>query len=456
MIAGRGQLLLALLLAGCSARSAGSAALDGGPPGSCSFTPRFGLAAASFEGAIYAIGGSNGSPLSLVERLGAVGGSQAPAPLPAPATWLAAATTAAGLFVLGGDGEGPGDGLATAVRLDPTSGAWSDLPILPGNAWALAASATTDGTVFALGGLLGHSVAPQGTVWRLAPNASGWTAGSPMPTARYFLAAVAGVDGRLFALGGCSFGCGAVFPLLEAYSPTTDSWSTLARMPTPRAQLAAVLGPDGRLYALGGMDANGEPLATAEIYDPAQDAWTSIAPLPTARSNLAAALGADGRIYALGGRNAAFQPLGTVEVYNPATGSWATQGCDAADAGTPTPATFAQLDQRLFQAQGCTMFGCHGAGAGPAVGGLDLVTDPYTALLGTGSGAPAANSQGQLRGLLRVKPGDPSHSLLWIKLQMSAGDYATYGQDMPFSGGNLVPASVLEGLEGWIEAGAPR
>jgi len=214
-------------------------------------------------------------------------------------------------------------------------------------------------------------------------------------------------------------------------------------------------GPDGRIYALGGIDSVGNPLDAAEAYDPATGAWATLPPLPAARSDLAAAFGPDGRLRALGGQNAALEPVGEVDAFDPAAGAWTTTGCEAGLAGWPAPATFAELRTQLFQGLGCTQSGCHQAGAGPAVGNLDLVTDPYTALLGpNGTGAPATNAQGKITGLLRVAPGDPSHSLLWLKLSLHAVDYSTYGQPMPGSMPNTTPPALLGALAAWIQAGA--
>ncbi|MHB8417675.1 MAG: Dickkopf N-terminal cysteine-rich domain-containing protein [Myxococcales bacterium] len=172
---------------------------------------------------------------------------------------------------------------------------------------------------------------------------------------------------------------------------------------------------------------------------------------------------------------------GLCVVGQPDAGGLCSEGCDSCpsadfcqmatdssgnDAGLtclPTPAacdggttqqgpTFTFINQNLFPS--CTA-ACHIAGAGPAFGNLDLATDPYAALLGAnGAGAPASNVYGSATGLLRVSPGNPSQSLLLIKLQLTAKD-PQYGYPMPMPSGGE-PASLVQAVQSWIAAGAPN
>jgi hypothetical protein len=126
------------------------------------------------------------------------------------------------------------------------------------------------------------------------------------------------------------------------------------------------------------------------------------------------------------------------------------QVCSAYDGGT---SGFSYINHNLFRAV-CTS--CHAAGAGPTFGSLDLVTDPYHALLGpSGQGAPASNSLGSEMGLVRVKPGDPGNSLLYVTLVLLAYD-PLYGNAMPPS--PLPPNSpeLVAAVRAWIAAGAPN
>jgi len=130
-------------------------------------------------------------------------------------------------------------------------------------------------------------------------------------------------------------------------------------------------------------------------------------------------------------------------------------GCAAPE--PPVPATFSSINQRLFQV-GCNFTSCHDASAGHDQGSLDLATDPYRALLGAdGLGAPAQNIKGSATGLLRVKPGDPDHSLLWIKLNLALPAKVAdsmYGEAMPETAPGSVHQNVLDAVYQWIAAGA--
>ncbi len=142
-------------------------------------------------------------------------------------------------------------------------------------------------------------------------------------------------------------------------------------------------------------------------------------------------------------------------------------GLVCGDGGT-VPATFSFINTNLFQAEGCTV--CHSAGAGVSFASLDLVTDPYTALVGDGGGACANNILGNFAGpgvnataqacnsyLLRVDPGSPANSVLYIKLGLTEAS-ELYGQPMPPSPSapDSTPASLQQAVANWIQAGAPN
>lgn len=133
------------------------------------------------------------------------------------------------------------------------------------------------------------------------------------------------------------------------------------------------------------------------------------------------------------------------------------------DGGATVPATFSFINQNVFQGEGCTV--CHSAGAGPPFASLDLVTDPWVALVGDGGGACANNIYGNYSGsgpgsncpggLLRVDPGNPQDSLLYIKLGLTQNT-AAYGEPMPTATPGLTPPSLMKSVANWISAGAPN
>jgi hypothetical protein len=126
------------------------------------------------------------------------------------------------------------------------------------------------------------------------------------------------------------------------------------------------------------------------------------------------------------------------------------EACARYDGGT---SGFAYIRHNLFQS---VCVSCHAVDAGAAFGNLDLVTDPYHALLGQdGQGLSASNIVGSESRLLRVKPGDPTNSLLYIKMVLIAYD-PLYGDSMPPP--PMAPSSpaLVTAVKSWIAAGAPN
>lgn len=114
--------------------------------------------------------------------------------------------------------------------------------------------------------------------------------------------------------------------------------------------------------------------------------------------------------------------------------------------------SFASIREKVFRVScGTATSTCHSAEGAQLSGGMNLEDDPYRALL-----APANNQEGSVKGLQRVKPGDPEQSFLVIKLRTTSSADPRYGSGMPF----LTPGSVcddtLDAIRAWIAAGAPE
>lgn len=103
--------------------------------------------------------------------------------------------------------------------------------------------------------------------------------------------------------------------------------------------------------------------------------------------------------------------------------------------GAPTESGWCGV-QQVFQAQ-CVA--CHGSGG---IAALDLATDPHGALVSVESS--------QFPGAVRVVPGDPDASLLYLKMTGNQGDL---GGPMPPTG--PVDAATADLVRSWIAAGAP-
>ena len=75
-------------------------------------------------------------------------------------------------------------------------------------------------------------------------------------------------------------------------------------------------------------------------------------------------------------------------------------------------------------------------------------------LLGDGGGAAAQNIAGSATGLVRMKPFDPAHSFLLIKLSTTARADPAFGHGMPFPAPGSVCPATLQAIADWIDAGA--
>lgn len=117
---------------------------------------------------------------------------------------------------------------------------------------------------------------------------------------------------------------------------------------------------------------------------------------------------------------------------------------------------------------GCAISPCHQPPLSNTTNGnLDLKTDPYTALLG--DGGVAAVDVGEpynykYNGMPLVTPGDPAHSLLYLKINaapacspgIAQSTTCPYGQHMPNLSGQTLSPAVVEAVREWIANGAPN
>lgn len=111
--------------------------------------------------------------------------------------------------------------------------------------------------------------------------------------------------------------------------------------------------------------------------------------------------------------------------------------------GGGTAFTFSQIQREIFTPT-CAKAGCHAAST--AQEGLILDAGrSYSLLVGH-----AASEQSALD---RVQPGSPESSYLILKLR---GDPSITGQRMPQDGPPYLTAEQIDGIAGWIRAGAPN
>ncbi|CAJ2649058.1 unnamed protein product [Trifolium pratense] len=144
-----------------------------------------------------------------------------------------------------------------------------------------------DGCIYALGGF--SKASAMKSVWRYDPVKNCWTEVSPMSVGRAY-SKTGILNGKLYVIGGVTRGRGGLNPLqsAEVFDPHTGTWSPLPNMPFAKAQilptafLADLLKPiatgmtsyRGRLYVPQSLycwpffvDVGGE------VYDPDINSW---------------------------------------------------------------------------------------------------------------------------------------------------------------------------------------
>ncbi len=125
-------------------------------------------------------------------------------------------------------------------------------------------------------------------------------------------------------------------------------------------------------------------------------------------------------------------------------------------AGCPSnapPTTFSAINSQILQRSCANFSTCHSDEGAKNAANLNLADDPYTALVNQPSTEPGLKDA--TSGFLLVKPGDPDHSLLYIKLMLplAATDDGGFEESMPLGNPHL-PDTDISGIRTWILNGA--
>lgn len=125
--------------------------------------------------------------------------------------------------------------------------------------------------------------------------------------------------------------------------------------------------------------------------------------------------------------------------------------CSESTLDAPTPSSFEQLQTKVL-AKSCAVAGCHVAGSEMAAeSGLVLeAAVAYENMIGV----EPKNETARAHGLLRVKPGVPDSSFLFIKVH-DPSHHSGYKAQMPL-GADALSAGQIEFIRQWIAAGAPK
>jgi hypothetical protein len=117
----------------------------------------------------------------------------------------------------------------------------------------------------------------------------------------------------------------------------------------------------------------------------------------------------------------------------------------------PLGPNYVSIEANIFRMR-CTNV-CHSGGPKNAAAGMDMNADAYAVLVGV----PAAGEDCAPSGLMRIAPGDPEMSLLYLKVRAKReATAAPCGDPMPQGERPPITEAELEAIEGWILAGAPR
>ena len=213
------------------------------------------------------------------------------ASMPTARSGLAVASQENQIYAIGGETK---VGVTSVVeRYDLVTNTWTGLSSKP-TAVTDVSAAVVGGRIYVPGGRLAS-----GEVTNILeiydPRLDLWEQGTALPIAISAYALVA-FEGKLYLFGGWN---GEHFlASVYEYNADENTWRTRAPMPTARAYAgAAVAG--GKIYVLGGTDGK-SALADNEEYLPDRDTWSPRAQLPTRRYAMGVASIAD-IIYVVGG-----------------------------------------------------------------------------------------------------------------------------------------------------------
>ncbi|MBU1910719.1 MAG: choice-of-anchor D domain-containing protein, partial [Verrucomicrobia bacterium] len=301
------------------------------------------LAAGVLDGALYALGGWDGTtPYTNMWRYDGTTWTEVTG-LSTARYGLAAGVLNGSLYAIGGVDSAV---RTNVYRYDGTN--WTEVAGLPLARRDLAAG-VLNGALYALGGFSGTY---RTNMWRY--DGTNWTQVAGLPAARRDLAAGV-LDGALYALGGYD---GSYQTNVWRYDGT--NWAEVASLPEARRNLAADVW-NGALYAIGGRD--GAVQTNVYRYDGTN--WTEVAGLLARRDELAAGM-LDDVLYAIGGRFGSartnvYRYPGRLDLgVNPSSGSYTggytvvLTGTDLGDGADVTNVTLCGVSVTSIDSQSAT------------------------------------------------------------------------------------------------------
>ena len=224
--------------------------------------------------------------------------------MPTARSGLAAASVDGKIYAIGGWDHDSGRYFSTVEMYDPQTDSWTAKASMSVARRGLMA-VSLDGLIYAIGGRdSGGNTLSLVEVYD--PASDSWSTVSQLPEPKSYGAAAV-VNGKIYVVGGSgdsSF----------EYDPENDEWTAISSIPTQRTDLTSQ-SASGRLYAIGGSDSYGNALSKDEEFDPVDGVWGSKSDMPTARWDPASAE-VSGKIYVLGGADSS-DYLSINEMYIP-------------------------------------------------------------------------------------------------------------------------------------------
>ena len=295
--------------------------MDSAPPMP---TARSGLAVATVNGDIYAIGGLNGtSPLSVNEEfMPDLDSWVTRAPMPTPRSGCAVAVYNGEIYVIGGSF---GNGFVGNNEVyNPQTNTWETKASMPSPRADLTAN-IVNGKFYLIGGKVFSNTSPYFSETNVNevydPATDTWSTVASIPNGVYGYGSAV-IGDKIYVVGGSenpNLQGGNVFvDSVQIYDTQTGNWTIDSVMPSTEIYGVAVatqgyMAPS-QLFYIGGCFSTSFS-DKVQVYNAYNSSWSMGAPMPTARAYLGVAILND-VIYAIGGFNGSFV-LNTVEIYTP-------------------------------------------------------------------------------------------------------------------------------------------
>lgn len=222
---------------------------------------------------------------------------------------VALATVNGKLYAIGGNSDS--GNLNSIEEYNPATNTWLLKANMP-TARQGACAAVIDNMIYVIGGVNDNGTTLN-TVEAYNPFTDQWTAKANMTTARLFAGASV-LNGKIYVAGGLQGG--NFFRSMEMYDPITNSWALKASMSVPRF-LAGYDSLNGKMYAFGGfyVGSSYNLLNSVEAYSDITNTWVTCESMPTARYYLGVAA-VNNSLYAIGGSTSG-SSTNIVECYTP-------------------------------------------------------------------------------------------------------------------------------------------